>query len=395
MDPLEIRAASQIKPVKELYMVNLQRRLLTAMIGLSAVVPVVAGAAPVWGQETVFVMSNNAERNQVIAFERKNDGSYFEQNRFDTFGRGSGGVNDPLESQGSLTLSADHSFLLAANAGSGDITVFRVQGGNLFAIALEPSGGSQPVSIAQWGNTVYVLNSGGAGSVAAFRLSPGGQLFPIANATAFLSANATGGSSISVSPDGQTVAVVERIANNIDTFHVNANGTLSAVVANPSPGAGAFSARFAPDGKLIVSETGPADEAEGSAISSYTVLANGSLTAVSQSVPTDGAANCWNAISPDGKHVYVSNAGSSTIAGFTIGAGGTLTPISGTIVGSNPEGSTNLDITVSGDGKFLYSLNGEVGTVGVFAIQSDGTLQEVTQIPGLPAAAGFNGIAAL
>jgi 6-phosphogluconolactonase (cycloisomerase 2 family) len=376
-------------------MVNLQRRLLTTMIALSVFVPVVAAASPAWGQETVFVMSNNAERNQVIAFERRNDGSYFEQNRFDTFGRGSGGVNDPLEAQGSLTVSADRTLLFAANAGSGDITVFRVLGSSLFVIDEEPSGGSQPVSIAQWGSTVYVLNSGGAGSVTAFRLSRSGQLQPIANATAFLSANATGGGSISVSPDGQTVAVVERIANNIDTFHVNANGTLAAAVVNPSPGAGAFSARFAPDGKLIVSETGPASETDGSAISSYTVLANGTLAAVSQSVPTFGSANCWNAITPDGKHVYVSNAGSSNISGFTIGTGGTLTPIVGTIVGSNPTGSTNLDIAISGDGKFLYSLNGEVGTVGVFAIGPSGSLEEVTQIPGLPSAAGFNGIAAL
>jgi 6-phosphogluconolactonase (cycloisomerase 2 family) len=375
-------------------MVNLQRRLLT-MITLSVVVPVVAAVAPAWGQETVFVMSNNAEKNQVIAFERKNDGSYFEQNRFDTFGRGSGGVNDPLEAQGSLTLSADHTLLFAANAGSGDITVFRVVGSSLLAIALEPSGGSQPVSIAQSGGTVYVLNSGGAGSVTAFRLSPSGQLQPIANATAFLSANATGGASISVSPTGQTVAVVERIANNSDTFRVNADGTLTAAVVNSSPGEGAFSARFAPDGKLIVSETGPANAPAGSAISSYTVLANGSLAAVSQSLPTDGAANCWNAITPDGTHVYVSNAGSSNISGFTIAATGTLTPIAGTIVGSNPGNSTNLDIAISGDGKFLYSLNGEVGTVGVFAIQPNGTLEEVTQIPGLPSAAGFNGIAAL
>jgi 6-phosphogluconolactonase (cycloisomerase 2 family) len=376
-------------------MVNLQRRLLTTMIALSVVVPVVAGAAPLLGQETVFVMSNNVEKNQVIAFERKNDGSYFEKNRFDTLGRGSGGVNDPLESQGSLTLNADHTVLFAANAGSGNITVFRVLGGSLWVTDKEPSGGSQPVSIAEWGNTIYVLNSGGAGNVTAFRLNGSGQLHPISNATTFLSANATGGSSISVSPDGETVAVVERIAGNIDTFHVNADGTLSAAVVNPSTGAGAFSARFAPDGKLIVSETGPANEVDGSAISSYTVLPNGKLAAVSQSVPTDGAANCWNAITPDGKHVYVSNAGSSNIAGFTIGTSGTLAPIAGTIVGSNPDGSTNLDIAISGDGKFLYSLNGEVGTVGVFAVRPDGTLEEVTQIPGLPAAAGFNGIAAL
>jgi DNA-binding beta-propeller fold protein YncE len=146
-------------------MVNLQRRLLTTMIALSVVVPVGMCAASLSGQETVFVMSNNAEKNQVIAFERKNDGSYFEQHRFDTLGRGSGGVNDPLEAQGSLTLSTDHTVLFAANAGSGDITVFRVLGSSLLVTDKEPSGGSQPVSIALWGKTLYVLNSGGAGTV--------------------------------------------------------------------------------------------------------------------------------------------------------------------------------------------------------------------------------------
>jgi len=376
-------------------MLNVVRRLMTTTVALCVVVPVIAAAAQERAEEMVFVMSNNAEKNQVIAFERQGNGTYSEQRRFDTQGRGTGGVNDPLESQGSLTLSPDHTFLYAANAGSGDITVFRVVGDQLIITDKEPSGGSQPVSLAQWGNTVYVLNSGGAGSVVAFHITASGQLQQIPNSTAFLSANATGGASVSVSPKGQTVAVVERIANNIDTFHVNADGTLGPLVVNTSPGSGAFSGRFAPDGNLIVSETGAADAVNGSAISSYTVLANGTLSAISQSVPTDGAANCWNAISPDGTHVYASNAGSSTIAGFTIGNSGTLTPIAGTIVGTNPSGSTNLDITISGDGKFLYSLNGEVGTVGVFAIGADGTLEEVTQIEGLPAAVGFNGIAVL
>jgi 6-phosphogluconolactonase len=391
----ELPAALRESQQKGVVMVNVMRRLMTTTVVFCVVMPVTVAAAQERVEPTVFVMSNNAEKNEVIAFEREGDGTYFEQNRFDTLGRGTGGVNDPLESQGSLTLSPDHTFLYAANAGSGNITVFRVAGDRLIITDKEPSGGSQPVSIAQWGKAVYVLNSGGAGSVVAFHINAAGQLQQIPNSTTFLSANATGGASISVSPNGQTVAVVERIANNIDTFQVHTDGTLGPLVVNASPGAGAFSGRFAPDGKLIVSETGPATAVNGSAISSYTVLANGTLAAVSQSVPTDGAANCWNAISPDGTHVYASNAGTSTIAGLTIGTSGALTPIAGTIVGSNPSGSTNLDIAISGDGKFLYSLNGEVGTVGVFAIGADGTLEEVTQIQGLPAAAGFNGIAAL
>lgn len=370
------------------------RRLAATALGLGSFVSVLSAGAQIRAAGTVFVMSNNADRNEVIAFQRNANGHY-EKSHFDTFGRGTGGVNDPLESQGSLTLSADRSLLFAANAGSGDITVFRVHHNTLTFAEKVPSGGSQPVSIAQRGNSVYVLNSGGAGSVVGFTLDQAGHLHRVAKSTAFLSANATGGASISISPDGKFVAVVERIANKIDTFRVNADRTLATPTETSSPGAGAFSAQFAPDGKLIVSETGPANISEGSAISSYTVLPNGSLVAVSQSVATNGAANCWNAISPDGTRVYASNAGTSNIAGFTIGKAGELKPLNGTIVGSNPDGSTNLDIAISSDGKTLYSLNAKVGSIGVFAIQSDGTLQQVNQIEGLPEAVGFNGIAAL
>ena len=107
-------------------------------------------------------------------------------------------------------------------------------------------------------------------------------------------------------------------------------------------------------------------------------------------------ANCWNAITPNGAFVYASNAGTSNISGFSIGQNGALTALtSSSVVATNPENATNLDITTSGDGKFFYSLNAMTGTVGVFAIQSNGTLKEVDEISGFTAAVGFNGIAAL
>jgi 6-phosphogluconolactonase (cycloisomerase 2 family) len=63
-------------------------------------------------------------------------------------------------------------------------------------------------------------------------------------------------------------------------------------------------------------------------------------------------------------------------------------------VGTNPTGSTNLDIAVSADSKFLYTLNSGTGTIGVFAVQEDGTLNLLGDAGGLSEAAGFNGIAA-
>jgi 6-phosphogluconolactonase len=95
-------------------MVRVMRRLVTTVMSVGALVPMLSAGAQVRNAEAVFVMSNNADRNEVIAFQREADGSY-EKSHFDTFGRGTGGVNDPLESQGSLTLSTDRSLLLAAN----------------------------------------------------------------------------------------------------------------------------------------------------------------------------------------------------------------------------------------------------------------------------------------
>ncbi len=376
-------------------MIRAMRSVLTIMAGIGVLTPMMYAAESTTNAGTVFVMTNAADKNEVIAFNRSYDGSFSEGNRYSTGGRGSAGVTDPLESQGSLTLSQDHSFLFAVNAGSGDVSVFRVlRNGFLFLSDKEQSRGSEPVAVTQRQNLVYVLNAGGPGRVAGFQFNQG-QLRPIKNATAFLTANVTGGASITISPDGQFLAVTERVANNIDVFSIHSDGTLSPIVVNASPSPGAFAALFAPDGKLIVSETGPANTVNESAISSYSVLAGGTLSAVSQSVPTLGSANCWNAPTPDGKYVYVSNAASATISGFAIGKGGVLTPIGSTVVGTNPAGSTNIDITTSGDGKYLYTLNSGTGTIGVFAIQQDGTLNNLGEIQGLPKSAGFNGIAAL
>jgi 6-phosphogluconolactonase len=378
-------------------MLNVTRSLLIFAVGVSAALPTLASAQPKDAAGAVFVMTNAADKNEVIAFERNPNGTLGESVSYDTHGRGSGGITDPLESQGSLTLSQDHSLLFAVNAGSGSITVFNVhKNGALNFLSKTPSGGAQPSAIAESHGLVYVLNSGGAGSLVGFHLDNGGRLDQIKNSTAFLTATTTGGASLAFSPDGQFLVVTERVANNIDVFHIQPNGTLSPIVVNPNPAPGTFSVAFAPQGVAIVSETGPASATNGSAISSYKVNSNGTLTAITQSLPTFAAGNCWDAITPDGRWVYVSNSGSDNISGFNIGKAGTLTPIAGTVLGNNPSGSHNVDIAVSADGRFVYTINSQSGNIGVFAInQQDGTLTSLGQAGDLPKSVGFNGIAAL
>lgn len=341
----------------------------------------------------VFVMTNAVDKNEVIAYRRDTDGTLQETGRFATGGRGSGGNNDPLESQGSLTLSQDHTLLFAVNAASGSVSVFSVHGSQLSLVDKVISGGSEPNAVAQHGNLVYVSNVGGSSSVVGFRLDHG-KLTQIPNSTRFLSTNNSGAGGLAFSPDGRFLVVVERLTNDIDVFSVQGGSTLSPIVVNPSAGPGAFSVSFAPNGAALISETGPSGVPNGSAISSYKIGTNGTLSPISTSVPTLGAANCWNVVTPDGSFVYTSNAGSSTISGFAIANTGALTALSGTIVGTNPEGSTNLDIAVSSDGKFIYTLNSVAGAIGIFAIQKDGTLLNVGFASGVSPLSGFNGIAA-
>jgi 6-phosphogluconolactonase len=393
--PLAAAFVCAIRSIQEQAMIRVTRGLLAITIAVGAVsAPFgIAQSKPHAG--AVFVMTNAASKNEVISYNRAANGSLTEADRYDTQGRGSGGTTDPLESQGSLTLSQDNSLLFAANAGSGNITVFSVHNANLTFLNKVPSGGSEPVAITEHQNLVYVLNTGGAGSVVGFTLDFGGQLKQIKNSTAFLTATTTGGASLAVSPDGQFLVVTERIANNIDTFRIQPDGTLAPIVVNANPAAGTFSLSFTPDGTAIVSETGAATATNGSAISSYSIRPNGKLTPISQSVPTDAAGNCWNAITPNGKFVYTSNSGSDNISGFAIGAGGALTPIGGTIVGNNPQGSHNVDIAVTADGNYVYTINSMSGAIGIFRIEQDGALTSLGDVGGLPQSVGFNGIAAL
>jgi 6-phosphogluconolactonase len=342
-------------------------------------------------QHAVFVMTNDAEANAIVAYDRTPYGTLQSPRSYETGGRGSGGTVDPLGSQGSLTLSDDGSLLFAANAGSGTVSVFRVFGTHLALVDRATSGGSEPNAVAQHGKNVYVLNTAGSSSVVGFRLF-NGKLVRIPDSQRFLSGNFANSASLAFSPDGRFLVVTERTSNSIDVFRVQPDGRLSAITINPSAGPGAFSAVIAPNGTVVVSETGTGGMT--SAASSYSIAPDGKLLPVTVSAPTLGAANCWNVVTPDGRFVYNSNAGTGSIAGFQIGADGSLRPIGSTIVGVNPAGSANLDITISADGRFLYSLNAGTGAVGMFSIQRDGSLVNLGTVGGLPAAAGLNGIAA-
>ena len=70
----------------------------------------------------VYVQTNEADGNRVLAFRREADGSLSELGAYATGGVGDGKPH--LTSQGSVVLTGDGSHLLVTNAGSGDLSVF-------------------------------------------------------------------------------------------------------------------------------------------------------------------------------------------------------------------------------------------------------------------------------
>lgn len=370
--------------------------LLTIALSIGTVATPTHAAEPFQGNGTsVFVMTNDNAKNEVLTYQRSYDGQYVLKTRTATDGRGSGGITDPLQSQGSLTLSGDHDLLFAVNSASGTVSSFHLLGGLPVLVGKESSGGAFPIAVAEHNHTVYVLDAGGAGAVDVFKADELGRLHEVPNAKVFLTGTNSGASSISVSPNGQWLVAIEKVSNSIDVFPIHPDGTLGTVVNNKSVTPGVFATVFTPRGQLIVSENQPNSGTDTSSISSYTINPDGTLTAITQSLPTYGNGNCWNAITPNGRWVYVDNSATSSVAGFTVAANGSLTPVASTIVSTLRQGTTNLDMTVGSDGKYLFTLDSGSGAISVFDINSDGTVNPLGEIDGLPKTVGFNGIAAL
>jgi 6-phosphogluconolactonase len=346
--------------------------------------PGVAGA--------VYAMTNDASENRVLVYRRNSKGLLTFHRPVLTHGRGSGGVLDPLQSQGSLALSEDDKFLFVANAGSGTISSFRVVPSGLAFVDQTNSGGAQPLSIAIDGDLLYVLNNA---SITGFRILHDGRLSAVPASTRFLAAilaRDLGASDIAFSPNGSFLVLTERLANQIVVFPVEADGVTGTPVDNNSHGNTPFSCAFTPSGVLIVAEFAGGPDG-GAAASSYTIAMDGTLQLISGSVPTQGTAACWNVVTPDGKACVVTNAGSCTETLFSVSEAGELSFVNVTSAGPN---TTPIDTALTPDGLFLYTLNAEAGSISAYRLdESSRTLTLLGSVSdGLTGSSGLNGLAA-
>ncbi len=154
-----------------------------------------------------------------------------------------------------MAFTEDHRLLHAVNAGSDDITGFRVAGAGLEPNgAPVPSGGQQPISLTVESDLLYVLNAGNGGNVSPFRIATGGTLAPIPGSTRPLSGQSTGPAQIQFTPNGDVLVVTEKNTNDITTYVVGADGRAGAPQTVASAGLTPFGFSFNQRSYLVVSE---------------------------------------------------------------------------------------------------------------------------------------------
>jgi 6-phosphogluconolactonase (cycloisomerase 2 family) len=338
----------------------------------------------------VFVETDNRAGNQVAAYARGRAGTLTLSATYQTQGLGgqlNGSVVDHQASQGALGYDAAHRLLFATNAGSDTVSVFSVRGANLELRQVINSGGDFPVSVAQHGEVVYVLNARDGGNVTGYRIA-GSRLAPVRGSSIDLGFTAVTNQNefthtpgqVSFSPDGsQLLITTKALGQSVLVFHFNPNGVLNANPVVNGVGNTPFSLSFiSPHRLLLVEAAGD--------VASFTLDRSGHLEPL-DSVPTNQQASCW--IASAGRHWFVSNAGSASLTGISAHRSGTVIDLGHTMTDPG-----TIDAAATPDGTYLYVQTGATGTLDSFRVQADGSLTAIHSPITVANAAGGQGIAA-
>lgn len=336
----------------------------------------------------VFVQTDGLAGNAIDVYSRRFDGSLSLAGTYATGGDGgqtSGSTADHLASQDSLAYDGDQHELFAVNAGSNTISAFDVNGDRLHLRQVIGSDGSFPVSIAVHGDLVYVLNALDGGSIQGYRLL-GGRLAPIpgSNRALGLDPNATfltTPGDIAFTPDGDDLLVTTKNnTNDIDVFAINWFGQPAASpVVNSEPGTVPFALAFVPGDRVAVGEAGT------DSVATFTLNRDGTLTQRSV-VATGQQATCW--LVADGSTLFAGNAGSNS---ESVIAAAPFAPLA--LRQTEATAAGTIDAATSSDGRYLYVQTGVDGTVDEYRVAFGGTLTQIGSVT-VPGGIGQEGIAA-
>jgi 6-phosphogluconolactonase len=360
----------------------------------------------------LYVMSNQAEKNTVIVFERANDGRLTRIQEAPTGGLGSGpGVlpsflppgpgPNPLQSQNSLIATEDDRFLLAVNAGSNEISVLAVKKDGLVVTDKASSEGVFPITIASYKGLIYVINEGapatqieepnGIPTMAGFHLDSAGRLHYVPGSKRVIGAQGSNPADVTFSLDGSHLIISEKFSNVIDVFPIQMDGRTGEPIRFPTDNLTPFGMAFAHHRVLAVTfansflEDGRRNTVpRGSTTATYQLEEDGALVPISGSVPNNQTASCWIRVTPNGRFAYVTSKGTGAISLYSVSPQGELTLMEEVAADTGQPLSGPIDLAITPDGRFLYVLISFAGAVEGYHIERDGSLARITRVDGFP-----------
>lgn len=331
------------------------------------------------GPAAVYVQTNDADHNEVLAFERLAGGRLAPLGRFATGGRGTGLPHFP--SQSSIVLGDDARQLLVVNAGSDELSLFAVDGGRLRLTDRVATGGAMPTSVAVRGDLVYVLNNG-TPNISGLRIDDG-RLVALEGSVRPLSAAEADPAQISFSVDGRTLVVTERGTDSISTYAVDDDGYAAGPTTTRSIGKTPYGFDFTAGGVMIVTEAFGGVEGAAAA-SSYALTDAETIAPVSESVGDTRSEVCWATVTNDGRYAYVTNFGDGTISSYAIDDDGSLA-LHNAVAASTRLGRKGIrDEVITRDGRYLYAIDTDARRVFGWTVGDAGDLIAVGAFEGVP-----------
>ncbi len=389
----------------------------------------------------VYAMSNDFDRNTVLAYGRADDGTITPIGEFATGGEGAafdGGEGlDPLISAHALLLTDDNEFLLAVNAGSQTLNAFKVE--EDFTLTVTDQArvfGVGVNSIAYSDGLVYVsiIDADGVfdgepdqeGALLGFELTERGRLVRVEGSARLLGNRP---SAVRFSPDGEFLvvssinagsnALASGSVDEIVSYRVQRNGRLIPIPTGRAtstlpnnregrnlPSAIGFDIVSDDGGQYVVVTEAREFSPEGNppafpalqtgSVSTWRLNENGTFAPVSLDVLAgndffDGElTTCWIEFSADGNAFWVSNALPASLSSYAFDNGeisliNVAEARGAAAQADDPFGTTDgwIDLDSSADGRYVYQLFGLSGVIGVYAVDGTGLtlIQEVSNLP--------------
>jgi 6-phosphogluconolactonase len=347
-------------------------------------------------QDPTFVYTNNDRSpNSVSAFSLSSNGALTSVTG-SPFLTGGTGIGVGFFASNRITTAIVRNFLYAADSGSNDVSAFSINPatGVLTTVPGSPfaTGGSadgQGISLATTPDDNFlIVANGGSVNITVYSVAANGALTPVPGSP--FSAGPGGPlDGIKVTPDGKFVAVARPVAPNaVSMFSISSIGGLTPVPGSPFPVGGTGEATGIDcdcnSSHLFIGEA----NGTSTIISVQDIALNGALSPIAGSPFIGPGINSNVAVlSPDDSQLFVSNQISNTVTSFSVAASGALTLVPGSpfpAVGSVlPSG-----MATNQAGTFLYTadINNEING---FSIAPSGAL---TSVPGSPFSNGFPGM---